>query len=118
MTREETRAYDERRSQVRHAAEIDVNYRGDDTYLFCRSSNISELGIFLVVDEPAAPGTYLALKFAAAPGAEPIRVTGEVMWAVPPGAGRTPGMGVRFVDPSAETRERIRSLIRTIAVID
>ena len=118
MSREETRAYDERRRQRRHTAAIDVNYRHDDTYLYSRSSNISELGIFLVSDTPAAPGTVLELVFALPDSGEEIRLSGEVMWTIEQGRGRSPGMGIRFVEPSPEIRKRIRALIRTIAVLE
>lgn len=118
MTREETRSYDERRRRQRHAAAIDVNYRRDDTYLYCRTSNISELGVFLVTDVPAAPGTILELKFALPDEAEPLRVTGEVRWTVAARGGRQPGMGIRFVDPDPELQRRIRTLVRTIAYLE
>lgn len=108
----------ERRVHPRHAVQLDVNYQRGDHYLFSRSSNLSELGIFLVTDAPAPVGTELDLSFRSPGGGEAIRVRGQVMWIDPGTSGGEPGMGIRFVSPDDETRARIKALIRTVAVIE
>jgi type IV pilus assembly protein PilZ len=109
---------EERRLHPRHPVKIDVNYRRGETYLYSRTENLSELGIFLVSKEPLERKTKLELRFSAPEGGHPIEVTGEVVWVDKGGGGRSPGMGIRFVDPSPEVRERIKSLIRTIAYLE
>ncbi|MDD5309301.1 MAG: PilZ domain-containing protein [Deltaproteobacteria bacterium] len=118
MSKDGTRTYGERRVTERHPVRVDVNYRHGDTYLFSTSKDVSELGIFLVSATPLPRGSSLELRFGAGEGGESIDVAGEVMWVEPGGMGRDPGMGVRFSNPSPEMRERIRSLIRTMAYLE
>lgn len=118
MSEDDTRSYAEKRSQPRHAVRLEVNYRCGDTYLFSRSSNLSEMGIFLTTPTPLGRGTRIELDFPDPGTAEPIRVLGEVVWTLQAGPGIEPGMGVRFIDPSPETRSRVRALIRTVAYLE
>ncbi len=118
MIDDNTQYIHERRGLPRHRVKIDVNYRCGETYLFAHTENLSELGIFLVLKEPFATGTRIELRFAPPEGGEPIEVTGEVMWVKSGDPSQKPGMGVRFVDPSPQVHERIKSLIRTIAYLE
>ncbi|MCP4196864.1 MAG: PilZ domain-containing protein [Proteobacteria bacterium] len=108
----------ERRVYPRHEAKIDVNYKHGDTYLFSKTENLSELGIFLVSTTPFEKGTRLELTFRQPEGGEPIAVTGEVMWVEVEGTGRKPGVGIRFIDPNERLRRRIKALIRTVAYLE
>lgn len=116
--RDRTKTLVERRREPRHSARLDVNYRRGDTYLYSRSSNISEMGIFLVTSNPPRRGTRIELRFAVPGEEEPLRVEGEVRWIVHPGSGGEPGMGIQFIDPSDEFRRRIKELIRTMAYLE
>lgn len=118
MSDEETRAYAEKRRLPRHPIRMDVNYRCGDTYLFSRSSNLSEMGIFLTTPTPLTRGTRIELTFADPGSTEPIRLAGEVVWTVGAAEGGEPGMGIRFIDPEAGARARIKALIRTIAYLE
>lgn len=118
MNEDDTRSYAEKRSLPRHAVRLEVNYRCGDNYLFSRSSNLSEMGIFLTTPTPLGKGTRIELSFAEPGGEEPIRVVGEVVWTLPAGPGVEPGMGVRFIDPSPAVRARVRALIRTVAYLE
>ncbi len=117
MAGNKTRSFSERRVFPRHSAKIDVNYRRGENYLFSHTENLSELGIFLVSKEPLDKGTEIELRFLP-PGGDPIEITGVVTWVERGGQGKQPGMGVRFLDPSPKIRERIKSLIRTIAYLE
>jgi len=97
---------------------LEVNYRCGDTYLFSRSSNLSELGIFLTTPTPLDKGTRIELSFALPGEPEPIRIPGEVVWVLRAAPGVEPGMGVRFIDPGPEMRSRIKSIIRTMAYLE
>jgi uncharacterized protein (TIGR02266 family) len=116
--REDTKTMVERRRQPRHDIKLDVNYRHGDTYLYSRSSNISELGIFLVTGNPAPRGQRIELSFNVPGEEEPLQVHGEVRWIVHGSSGAEPGMGIRFIDPSDESRRRVKELIRTMAVLE
>ncbi len=118
MTRHKNRSISERRAFIRHQVKIDVNYRRGETYLFSRSENLSELGIFLVSREPLTKGDLLELRFLSPEGGDPIEIKGEVMWLEKGIRGKQPGMGVRFIDPSPQIRKRIKALIRTIAYLE
>jgi len=118
MGEDDTRAYAEKRRQPRHAVRLEVNYRCGDNYLFSRSSNLSEMGIFLTTPTPLAKGTRLELSFAPPGGEEPIRLQGEVVWTLGAGPGVEPGMGVRFIDPPPDARARVKALIRTFAYLE
>ena len=109
----------ERRLHERFDTSISVDYSSGDTFLFSYIQNISEMGIFIRSDEPFPIGTVLELRFAP-DGQEPIELAGEVTWVNPYrpfGDNLNPGMGVRFQDLSAEMRERIVSLVRTVAYL-
>lgn len=119
MTPDDTQSFsDERRERTRYSVHIDVNYRHGDTYLFSRSSNVSELGIFLVSDNPPPKNTMLNLEFHIPNARHPIRVSGRVAWVEDGKSGAEPGMGIQFVDLGPEIQKQIRSLIRTMAFIE
>lgn len=121
MVKDQTQSFGtgiERRREKRHSIKLNVNYCHGDTYLFSKSSNLSEMGIFLVCDKPLAAGTIIDLRFDTPSGSEAIEVAGEVVWIDPGHGDSEPGMGLRFVNPSEETKSRIKSIIRTIAYLD
>lgn len=107
----------------RHFDRYDVSWAVDcvasDTFLYASIANISEMGIFVRTVEPLRVGTLLRLGFAA-PGEEAFELEGCVAWVNrvrEGGDNPNPGMGVRFVELTAEARERIVSVIRTIAYV-
>jgi type IV pilus assembly protein PilZ len=109
----------ERRQYERYETSISVDYSSGDTFLFSYIQNISEMGIFIRSDDPFPIGSVLKLKFAP-DGQEPIELDGEVTWVnpyLPFGDNLNPGMGVRFTHLTAELRERIVELVRTVAYL-
>jgi type IV pilus assembly protein PilZ len=109
----------ERRSFARFETSISVDYSSGDTFLFSYIQNISEMGIFIRSDDPLPIGTTLELRFTP-DGQEPIELAGEVTWVNPYrpfGENLNPGMGVRFDGLSADMRERIVALVRTVAYL-
>lgn len=110
-------------SDRRTADRIDVTWSVDceteDTFLYANITNISEVGIFVRTDEPLEVGTRLTLKFAP-PGRDGLVLTGQVAWVNPIrmlASNPNPGMGVRFIDLSQESRERLIDAVRTIAYV-
>ena len=111
-------------SERRSAERVDVTWSVDceteDTFLYASITNISELGIFVSTREPLQVGTRLRLRFAPPGAPEPFMIFGQVQWINPVrmlSESRNPGMGVRFVDLTADDRERIVEAIRTIAYV-
>src|SRR5690242_3981643 len=109
----------DRRRHERYPTSIQVDYSSGDTFLFSYIQNISEMGIFIRSDTPLPIGTHLELRFTP-DGQEPIELVGEVTWVNPYrpfGDNLNPGMGVRFNELTPEMRERIVSLVRTVAYL-
>jgi type IV pilus assembly protein PilZ len=109
----------ERRRFERFETSISVDYSSGDTFLFSYIQNISEMGIFIRSDNPLPVGTVLQLRFAP-DGQTAVELLGEVTWINPYrpfGDNLNPGMGVHFRDLSAELRETIVALVRTVAYL-
>jgi hypothetical protein len=76
--------------------------------------------------EPLPRGTLLTLRFAPPSSVEhalsgpttPFEVQGEVVWIAAPGGPHDPGMGIKFEDLPADTRDRLLDLIRAVAYLD
>ncbi|MDH5672404.1 MAG: TIGR02266 family protein [Myxococcales bacterium] len=109
----------ERRIHPRYETSVKVDYANGDTFLFAYLQNISQMGIFIRTDDPLEVGTNLRLRFPI-DGDEPLTLDGEVTWINPyreGGENINPGMGVRFVDLTAERREQVVELVRTVAYL-
>lgn len=110
----------ERRIHERVDVEWSVDCETEETFLYASITNISEMGIFVATHEPLEVGTRLTLRFAL-PGEEsPFILLGQVQWVNPIrmlSDNPNPGMGIRFVNLSLESRERIISSVRTIAYV-
>lgn len=117
---------DERRSEKRHKVRFDVDYRSNETFLFAKVTDISNLGIFVATATPPPVGETVELRFnlpaeyASSMGDGPTVLTlkGTVQWvtAGPPNA-ESPGMGLKFADPDEVTAARIVEMVRTIAYL-
>jgi len=109
----------ERRQYERYETSISVDYSSGDTFLFSYIQNISEMGIFIRSEQPLPIGTLLYLRFTPE-GQEPIELRGEVTWINPLrplDENLNPGMGVSFHELDPEMRERVVSLVRTVAYL-
>lgn len=110
---------DDRRSHHRFDVEWAVDCVATDTFLYASITNISAMGIFVKTEDPALVGTTLVMSFEP-PGYEPFKLEGQVAWVNvvrPDGDNPNPGMGVRFVNLTADDRERLVEVIRTIAYV-
>jgi type IV pilus assembly protein PilZ len=109
-----------RRLSDRTDVSWEVDCETEDTFLYASIRNVSELGIFVLTREPLEVGTEVMLRFSP-PGAEgPFDLKGAVQWINPVRAlsdNRNPGMGILFVDITAEDRERLVEAVRTIAYV-
>lgn len=109
----------ERREHQRFETSISVDYASGDTFLFAYLQNISEMGIFIRTERPQAVGTRLRLRFGGDHG-DPLTLEGEVTWINPwreSGDNLNPGMGVRFIELTPDKREKVVSLVRTVAYL-
>ncbi len=109
----------DRREHARYDTSLQVDWSSGENFLFSYIENISAMGIFLRSDDPAPVGTQLVLRFADGNG-KSLELAGEVCWINPlrpEGDNLNPGMGVRFTGLTAEQRERVVGLVRTIAYL-
>lgn len=115
----------DRREYERYDTELSVDWTSGENFLFSYIANISEMGIFIRSDDPVPVGTELKLRFGLDRDAESanggrLELDGLVVWVNPvkPGGDNlNPGMGVRFVGLTADQRERVVDLVRTIAYL-
>ena len=109
-----------RRGTDRVEVSWSVDCESRDTFLYASIANISEFGIFVRTQEPLEVGTRLTLHFTPPGSDEPFVLHGQVQWvnAVRMLADNpNPGMGIRFVDLTAEARSRLIDVVRTIAYV-
>lgn len=111
----------ERREWQRVLVDLEVDYGNEDNYLFAYIRDISATGIFVRTNNPEQPGTHLNLRFTP-PGAAPLELEGEVIWvnAYRPGDTNNlhPGMGIRFLELTADQRRELATLVKTFAYLD
>ena len=92
----------------------------EGTFLYASIRNISEMGIFVMTQEPLEVGTQLKLRFAPPGYAEPFELLGVVQWVNPSyklARSPNPGMGIRFIELTLDARERLVDVIHTIAYV-
>jgi type IV pilus assembly protein PilZ len=119
---EETDNNQNRRRAPRVPVNMEVDYAADSTFLYAYITDISSMGIFIRTDEPCPPGTTLSLRFtppeAADVPSEPLELEGEVKWNTTKHADTgDPGMGVEFIVPDDDMRERLLELVKAIAYL-
>jgi type IV pilus assembly protein PilZ len=110
----------DRRSSERFEVTWSVDCETEDTFLYASIMNISELGIFVRTTEPLAVGTTMTLRFAPPDSKAAFVLRGAVQWinvVRPLQDNPNPGMGIRFVEITAQDRERLVETIRTIAYL-
>ena len=110
----------DRREWHRVRVDLEVDYGNRDNFLFAYISDISATGIFVRTNNPEKPGTLLNLRFTPDDGQrEMLQLEGEVIWVNTYRPGNpdniAPGMGIRFVDLTNESRARLTQYIKTFA---
>ena len=111
----------DRRQFERVLVDVEVDYGHDDTFLFAYITDISAMGIFIRTNSPEPAGTRINLRFTPPGLDEALELEGEVIWVNPyrPGDRENinPGMGVQFIELTAQQREQIVNLVRTFAYL-
>jgi type IV pilus assembly protein PilZ len=106
-----------RRSSERFGVMWVVDCETDDTFLYAKITNVSELGIFVRTTSPLPLGTAMRLRFAPS-GQAAFDLEGQVQWINPARPScPNPGMGIRFSAITPDDRERLVEVIRTIAYL-
>ncbi|MFY3746605.1 TIGR02266 family protein [Anaeromyxobacter sp. Red801] len=94
---------------------IRLAYGSVDEFVDRFALNVSRGGLFVRTLEPQPPGTPLRLDVVLESGDQVIHGSGVVRWSTPPSApgepARVPGMGIKFVDLSPESRALVDRLV-------
>lgn len=108
----------EARSEPRISLSIRVKYHTPEgTQFESRAGGIGGGGLFIESFTPLAVGTKLAMEFTLPENpSEWLSAKGVVAWVCPKADQYTfsPGMGVRFIDITTETRSRVLSLVHSV----
>ena len=112
------RGFDEvQRRHDRVPKKFRISYSSAKAFTKSYLLNIGKGGVFIKTTKPLKKGEKTVLKMVLPDGGKELEVTGEVIWSSEK-KHRTslgehpPGMGVRFVDLSAEDKERIDRILR------
>lgn len=96
------------RGHARFPAALSATWHVGGDVLPTTVEDLSAGGAFLRTDTPPALGTEVAVTIAA-PGGEPLALTGHVAWIR---QGKLPGFGVDFVPAVGDAGRRLRALLR------
>jgi uncharacterized protein (TIGR02266 family) len=103
----------ERREQPRVPIEMWVEETTGSERYFRRAGNLSRGGLRLEHTIPLPVGTVVNLTFTLPGDKTPVAVSGEIVSAAAPEELR---MGVKFLDPTPEARERIDAFLSKAGV--
>ena len=109
----------DQRREPRVSAELRIRlaYGSVDDFVERYATNLSRGGIFVRTLEPSPPGSEVLIDISLATGDHVIRGKGVVRWTTPPSAPgepeREPGMGIRFIELTPESRALIDLVVAT-----
>jgi uncharacterized protein (TIGR02266 family) len=79
------------------------------------SSNLSQRGIFIRTDKPAAVGTFITVQFSLPNHPKNIIAEGRVIWITPGSSEQKPGMGIEFLRLRREDEALISNFAKMMA---
>lgn len=110
----------ESRAHPRAKAQIKVEYHHGTTTGIGHSDDISEGGIYLSCNQPAAPGTrvYLRLHLPSSPSGDPLKLIGVVTRSTNqrtmPDVDSSPGMAIAFQVAYARTKDQLHDFMQML----
>lgn len=107
----------ERRGGLRLKVALPIEYQSLGLWQESATFNLSSWGVFIRTPSPFAPGENVILRFRLPEEAQSIRAMGRVVWSnTDPAKWGGTGMGIQFIDLSAEQRRAIeRHLANLVA---
>jgi len=105
----------ELRLNARAPIKLRVDYERMNSFFADYTKNISKGGTFIKTGRPLPIGTNFIFSLSVPALSEPVQLTGEVTWVLPPEVaqkqGEEPGMGIRFVFEGDGARGAFESLV-------
>jgi type IV pilus assembly protein PilZ len=106
---------EKRRQGPRFDARIKVGFKSDKAFLWEYSKDISKGGIFIKTANPMRLNSRVQLRLSLPGRSKEIYVVGEVIYIVKEDeTGRTPGMGLQFVDFDKEAMNEIEEYLEEL----
>ena len=105
----------ERRRNKRVSEKFKISYINEGDYLFSHTRDISADGMFIQTDNPPPVGKSLDLTFSIGK-LQNVSVAAKVVWINTFDSSEDSGMGVRFINPSADLKKSILDVVHRIAV--
>ncbi len=101
------------RGSDRLPLEVEVSSVSDHNFYLGFSSNVSEGGIFVATHTLLPVGSQLAIRFSLPGDSTSMLITTEVRWVREhnESSDTAPGLGLKFVNLSAETLLKIQSFV-------
>ena len=102
-----------KRSEIRVAAKIEIEYKDSMDFVKSYMLNISEGGVFIHTDDAFPLDTMVFLHIKLPEATDIIEAQGKVVWSNPKGGrGYFPkGMGIQFVEIRPEDVENINKFV-------
>src|SRR5262249_7527348 len=107
----------ERRATPRATIELSVEYKRLNTFFADYTRNISKGGTFIRTDRPLDVGTEFVFALSIRGLEEPLRLRGQVKWAVQPdeASEESPaGMGIAFQYESEDERHETEQIVEQL----
>lgn len=106
----------EKRGAQRVPVRLEVNFQSIDSFLSEYAMNISQGGMFVSTRNPLETGTKLSLQISLPEAKVPIKIQGEVAWAIPyeKSSSVIPGMGIKFKELNDGDRAQLEEFIEKL----
>lgn len=114
MSSKQPRSSEERRSTSREPIKIPIDYSAVDVFFSEFASNINEGGMFIETDNPAELDDVVQLQMRFPELESPVQVGGRVAWTSDGKEDGPPGMGIEFLDLTAEARDTINQVVQKL----
>lgn len=108
----------EQREHPRYRVDLRVDCSTRDAFLSSHVTNLSRGGVFIEGAEGVPVGTEVELVLALPPPHAPMHVRGRVIWTFDIRIGGmrvVPGMGIKFLDLTAEQHRLLGDVLATLA---
>lgn len=106
----------ENRKDQRLTAEIKVDYRTVGSFITDYSENVSLRGLFVRTSLPLPIGERVRLRLTLPEGDAPFALSGIVKWTatLKDKDKHPPGMGIEFIEPDEETKQKLAQLVKVV----